>query len=180
MFKKIICGLGLLVGAGVGAQLAHAAEVAVQPPAMLDELMKSSVGTWKCEGSFTGPDGAQEKMKSTAVIKKELNGNLYTGEFTMPKSAKMPASKSHAQWFYDGVNKNVTMTNVCDHGDTSKSTTSGRNGETSVWTGEGTMMGQPMKMRTTITYKSDKEMTMSYEMDKGGTWVKMGDDVCKK
>lgn len=180
MFKKIIVGLGLVVGAGVGAQLAHAAEVTVQPPAMLDELMKNSAGSWKCEGQMTGPDGTSMKMKSSVVIKKDLNGNLYTGEFSMPKNDKMPAMKTHAEWFYDGVNKNVTMTSVCDHGDTGKSTTPGRNGDTAVWTGEGTMMGQPMKMRTTITYKGDKEMAMSYEMDKAGSWIKMGEDVCKK
>ncbi len=139
-----------------------AADVAVQPPAMLDQLMKDSPGSWKCEGAFTGPDGAQEKMKSSVVIKRELNGNLYTGEFSMPKTGKMPATKTHAEWFFDGVNKNVvsTMTASCESGDTSATRPRmGRTGDTAVWTGEGTMMGQSMKTRMTMTYKGDKELS---------------------
>lgn len=177
MFKQVVCSLAVVLGATASAR---AADVTVQPAAMLDQLMKSSAGTWACEGTYTGADGTAEKMKSTAKIIRELNGNLYVGEFNTPKSAKMPATKSHAEWYYDGVSKTVVHTMVCDSGDSGRSTSPGRTGDTSVWMGEGTMMGQPMKTRMTITYKGEKEITLSHEVDKGGTWVKFGDEVCKK
>jgi hypothetical protein len=42
------------------------------------------------------------------------------------------------------------------------------------------MGGQSMKSRTTVTRKSPKEVTLTYEMQNKSAWQKMGEDSCKK
>jgi hypothetical protein len=60
-------------------------------------------------------------------------------------------------------------------------TSDGSKDGTTVWTEEGTMMGQPMKSRTTVTRKSPTVVTLMTEMEsKPGAWQKLGEDTCKK
>lgn len=153
---------------------------APKPNAMLETAFKDAVGSWTCKGTWNDPSGKTMTATTKAKFTKELDGHQYAAVFDMPKSDAMPAMKSHAEWHYDPISKGLVGTMVCSSGDVSRATSSGQQGTSIVWTSEGTMMGQPMKMRSTHTWKSPKEMTMVHEVEAGGNWAKMGEDTCKK
>ncbi|MEZ0311140.1 MAG: hypothetical protein ACAI38_05175 [Myxococcota bacterium] len=151
------------------------------PNSMLEAAFKDAAGTWTCTGTWNDPaSGKSMTMTSKAKIAKALNGHQYTAEFSSPKTGDMPAMKSNAEWHYDPISKGLVGNMVCDSGDVSRSTSNGVQGQTIIWVSEGTMMGNPMKMRATHTTKSAKEMTMVYEVEANGNWAKMGDETCKK
>ena len=150
------------------------------PNAMLEAAFKDGVGNWTCTGTWNDPAGKTMTVTSKGKISKQLGGHQYVGEFSSPKMGDFPAMKSMAEWHYDPISKGLVSTMVCDSGDAARSTSNGMQGQSIIWTGEGTMMGQPMKMRTTETMKSAKEMTMVHEVETNGNWVKMGEEICKK
>ncbi len=150
------------------------------PNAMLEAAFKDGVGNWTCTGTWYDPSGKSMTVTSKGKITKVLGGHQYLGEFSSPKAGDMPAMKSTAEWHYDPLSKGLVGTMVCDSGDASRSTSNGMQGQSIIWTAEGTMMGQPMKMRTTETVKSAKEMTMLHEVETNGNWAKMGEETCKK
>lgn len=147
---------------------------------MLEAAFKSSVGTWSCKGTMKTPSGGQEEMKTTGKISKALDGNLYIGEFSSPKTASYPAMKTHMEWHYDPTVQMLVANSVSDNGDASRGTSNGVQGQSMVWNDEGTMGGQKMKSRTTQLWKNDKEMTMTFEAEMGGNWVPVGDQTCKR
>ncbi len=151
------------------------------PNPMLEAAFKDAAGNWTCTGTWNDPaSGKSMTMTSKAKIAKALNGHQYTAEFSSPKAGDMPAMKSNAEWHYDPISKGLVSTMVCDSGDVSRSTSNGVQGQTIIWMSEGTMMGNPMKMRSTHTMKSAKEMAMVYEVEANGNWAKMGEETCKK
>lgn len=150
------------------------------PNPMLEAVFKDSPGTWTCTGTWNDPSGKSMTMTSKAKFSKALDGHQYVAEFSSPKQGDMPAMKSNAEWHYDPISKGLVGTMVCNSGDVSRSTSNGLQGQSVIWTSEGTMMGAPMKMRSTHTMKSAKELAMVYEVDANGTWTKMGEETCKK
>ncbi len=152
-----------------------------KPNAMLEAAFKDAAGSWTCKGTWNDPaTGKSVTATSKAKFAKELDGHQYVAEFTMPKSETMPAMKSNAEWHYDPISKGLVGTMVSSSGDVARATSNGLQGSSIIWMSEGTMMGQPMKMRSTHTMKGPKEMAMVYEVEANGNWTKMGEDTCKK
>jgi hypothetical protein len=150
------------------------------PNPMLEAAFKDGVGNWTCTGTWNDPAGKTMNVTSKGKITKALGGHQYVGEFNSPKVGEMPAMKTMVEWHYDPITKGLVSIMVCDNGDAARTTSNGMQGQSMIWTGEGTMMGQAMKFRTTQTAKSPKEMTMLHEVETSGNWVKMGEEACKK
>jgi hypothetical protein len=99
------------------------------------------------------------------------------GEQKMPKGKMMfhgvngwdPTTKKFVRTDYDSMGGMFNLTSV------------GWEGDKMVFNGEGTMMGQKMKIRHTMTKKGDSEFASSFEgFGPDGKPMPMGDDVCKK
>lgn len=153
---------------------------APKPNAMLEAAFKDAPGSWTCKGTWSDPSGKTMTVTTKAKFTKALGGHQYTAEFSAPKNDAMPAMKTFSEWHYDPITKGLVSTMVSDNGDASRATSTGMNGQTIIWNAEGTMMGQPAKMRMTQVTKSPKEVAMTYEAEANGNWVKVGEESCKK
>lgn len=182
---RCLAALLLLATAAVAsaADAPKGAAPAMTPPKpdpMLETAFKGMAGSWKCTGKMTMPDGKVADTKSAMNIGTDLDGFVYTGEWTMEPAGGMPAMKMRMLWSHDAVSKKLMEVGFDNMGGNFHGTSDGMKGNVIVWNDEGTMMGKPAKMRSTITRKSDKEITVVGEMESGGKWTKMGEDVCKK
>src|SRR5262249_22654008 len=90
-------------------------------------------------------------------------------------------AKGTMHWGFDSSRNKLVEAGFDNMGSTWSGTSDGPKDGTTVWTEEGTMMGQPSKTRTTVTRKSPREVTLVTEMEtKPGAWQKLGEDTCKK
>jgi hypothetical protein len=154
-----------------------------KPAPALVEAFKGMEGTWACTGSMDNPakPGTQVSTKGEMKISREVDGFVYSGAFKMDKNAVMPMEgKARLHWAYDSSKKQLVEFGYDNAGSVWSSTSDGLKDGAVVWTGEGTMMGQSMKSRTTVNIKSPHEITVVSEMDNKGAWQKMGEDHCKK
>jgi len=154
-----------------------------KPNPALVEAFKDAAGTWTCTGSMDNPQspGTQIKTKSEMKISPEADGFAYSGSYHLEKNAAMPAGmKGMLHWGWDDSKGKLVELGFDNLGSTWSGTSDGMKGDTTVWSEEGAMMGQPMKSRTTVTKKSAKEITVVSEIDNKGAWQKMGEDHCKK
>ena len=137
------------------------------------------MGTWACAGKMKFGD-KEFATKSQFVMRAELGGFLYAGEYQVAKSAAMPAGmKGHIHWAWDPVSKKLIEFGVDSFGNIFRGTSDGFQGDTAVWNEEGTFDGKPAKTRTTVK-RSGKELTVTSELDKDGAWVSMGQDHCQR
>jgi hypothetical protein len=157
-----------------------AAPQAPKPEAALTAAFQPDVGTWSCSGKMNMGD-KELPTKSQFIMRSELGGFLYAGEFEVAKSAEMPQGmKGHIHWAWDPASKKLVEFGVDSFGNVFRGTSEGFQGDTAVWNEEGTYEGKPVKSRTTVKRNGAKEMTVTSEIDKDGTWAKMGEDHCKK
>jgi len=153
---------------------------APKPEAILTATFKPDVGTWNCSGMMKAGD-KELPTKSQFILRSELDGFLYGGEFQVGKSAELPTGmKGHIHWAWDPGSKKLVEFGVDSMGNVFRGTSDGLQGDTAVWNEEGTYEGKPVKTRTTVKRSGGKEMTVTSEMDMNGTWTKMGEDHCKK
>ncbi len=162
--------------AGTGATAA--------PPTELDTNYKSFEGTWKCESRVpagaTGPNSPESTTKGTVKIKKDLNGHWYVGEYEAKKGKTTPEMKGEFFLGYNPQTQQTTMTTFDSTGGMMHATGSGMQGDTLTFTGEGTHGGQKVKVRETMTKKSDKEITNRVEVDSGQGFQQVMEQTCKK
>ena len=179
----------LVVGGLLVATPALAEDKAAQKPAppkpapALVEAFKDMAGTWSCSGEMDNPQspGTQVKTKSEMHITPVVDGFAYTGIMRMEKNSAMPAgAKTLIQWGYDPSKEKLVELGFDNAGSAWQGTSDGQKDGTTVWIEEATMGGQSMKSRTTVTRKSPKEVTLTYEMQNKSAWQKMGEDSCKK
>jgi hypothetical protein len=153
-----------------------------KPSAEWEAFVKGADGNWKCESTMPagamGPGSPEMKMQTTAKLKKDLNGFFLVGSYEVKKTKTMPGMKgTFSMGAPDG--KTLVSTNMDSMGNTSyTSGPLGADGGTT--TGEGYMMGNKVKVRETITKKSDKEMYHKVEIDSGKGFAVAGEDNCKK
>jgi hypothetical protein len=154
------------------------------PPSELDANFKSFEGTWKCDARIpagaTGPNSPENTTKATVKIKKDLNGFWYVGEYDAKKGKTTPEMKGQFFLGYNPNTKQATMTNFDSTGGMVQSTGTGLQGDTLTFTGEGTHGGQKVKVRETMTKKSDKEVTHRVEVDSGQGYQQVIEETCKK
>ncbi len=82
----------------------------IPKPAPENDVIKKSVGTWKCTGSGKGPDGAEMKYTSTWTVKPALNGHWYALTYKRAKMGPMPAFEGQAVIGYNVAEKKYVMT----------------------------------------------------------------------
>jgi hypothetical protein len=177
--------LGVLAqDAGTPAPKASAAKPArPKPNPALVEQFQGATGTWACTGSMESPQspGTHVPSRGEMRISPEVDGFAYSGAYKMEKNAAMPAgSKTRIFWSWDEAKKQLVEFGFDSNGDTFHGTSDGLKGESTVWNEEGTMMGQSIRTRTTVTKKSPKEILVLLEAEDKGAWHKMGEDRCKK
>jgi autotransporter translocation and assembly factor TamB len=166
------------------AAAAPAAPPVPTPAPELDATFKGYEGNWKCDTTFAagsmGPGSPETKVKSEVKIKKESNGFWYKGEYKVKKSKTMPGMEGTFLLGYDAGLKAPVNVNYDGMGGYALETASGATADKIVFTGDGHMMGQKVKLRETMTKKGDKEVEHSFDVDMGKGFQPMGNDVCKK
>jgi hypothetical protein len=183
LIRVLVAGL-LVATPALGEDAASKSKpTAPKPSPALTQAFKDASGTWSCTGSMDNPQapGTQVKTKSEMRISPAVDGFAYVGVFRMEKNAAMPAGgKGTLQWGYDASRNKLVELGFDNMGSTWQGTSDGEKDGVTVWTEEGTMMGQPVKTRTTVTKKSPKEFTLTTEVENKGAWQKLGEDTCKK
>ena len=137
-------------------------------------------GSWTCDGKMMAtPMGPAGTMKSTADIRKDLNGFFQTGTIkgTM---ANMPPFEGRFHVTYDSGAKQFVMMWVDNMGGWSQSMTPGWTGDSLVYEGESHMAGQTVKGRDTFTKAGPTSMKHSWEMQLDGKWMPAGEETCTK
>jgi len=151
-------------------------------PKEMDEL-KAFVGEWKCTGDATGPDGKTHKVTADNVIKADLGGYWQHVKHHELKSKEHPMEfTAEGWWGYDASAKTFTGLFAGSYGASDLRTSKGWEGDTFVWTGDlhGFMGAAKTPCKHSFTKKSDKEVLEKFEVQMGGKWVPLQDNVCKK
>ena len=156
------------------------------PPAPAPEFLTATkffLGSWNCAGTqAAGPWGPEAKSAGKLGFKMDLNNFFMSvdGNFKMGENKQLFRGVNG----YDPTTKKLMRMDWDSMGGAAHLSSPGWEGDVLTFTGEGMMMGQKMKLRHTMTKKGDKEFTSVFEYAPatapGGTYSKMGEDVCKK
>ena len=152
------------------------------PPKPAPEMAQLAYfeGMWTCDGkSFETPMGPAGTMKSTADIRKELNGHFQTGTIK-GSMANMPPFEGRFHATYDTGMKQFVMLWVDSMGVRAESTSSGWKGDILSYEGEGHVGGQTMKGRDTFTKSGPTSMKHAWEVQIDGKWMPAGEETCTK
>jgi hypothetical protein len=165
--KRLICAAALAASAAVAEEKAAApaapAKMEMPKPPEQMSVEKWFVGTWTCKGQqHAGPMGPEMKTASKLDMKLELAGFWLQVKGTImagPMKGK-EAFEGFASW--DGTQHTRYDFNV---GGLTKLTSKGWDGDKLVFEGDGTMGGQKMALKHTITRKGDNEFGSLFESD---------------
>jgi len=173
---------------GVAAAFALALPLAVavsaqqtmpKPAAEMSQLAFFE-GSWSCEGKmFATPMGPAGEMKSTAEIRKDLDGFFQTGTIK-GNSPNMPPFEGRFYATYDPGMKRFVMLWVDTMGGWAQNTSTGWKGDVMVYEGDGHMGGQTFKGRDTFTKSGTTGMKHSWQMQVNGKWTPAGEETCQK
>ena len=147
---------------------------APKPPPELEKV-KAVSGTWKCEGHHSEIPGCPASpTRSTSTSKAELGGFWYVeheeGSYCGPYKVLDIEG-------YDPVKKKFLDYRFYDFGAYEVTTSDSPDGP---WSGSYIMNGKESSERFTMTYKNDKEFTMTFEDQVDGQWKKTADSTCRK
>jgi hypothetical protein len=177
---------GLLLSSLVLAPVARADDkgphAAPKPAQALTDAFQGMAGTWTCKGKFPKMDGSGTmESKSTMVLKPVLNGFAYSGDVTVEKNAILPGGlKQELHWSYNPATHQLVEFFFDSYGDVGSGTSDGMSGDTTVWAEDAVMMGEAGKSRTTVKRIGPKEVLLTFETQKDGTWSTWGTKSCKK
>ncbi len=157
------------------------AEEAPKPPAELSQL-KFFAGSWTCSGNAPASAfGPAHKSEATATARWDLGGFWQSGTYAEKKTASNPTPiKGMFHITYDPKGKQFTMIWLDAFGTWATETSPGWQGDTSVWTGDQTIMGEKTGSRDTFIKKSDTEYAHKYELNTKGQWGLVLEETCKK
>jgi hypothetical protein len=137
-------------------------------------------GSWTCQGKANeSPMGPAGEIKSTAEIRKDLNGFWQSG-VVKGTMANMPPFEGRFHVTYDAGAKQFLMLWVDNMGGWSQSTTSGWKGDILTYEGESHMGPQTMKSRDTFTRSGPGAMKHAWEASINGKWMTIGEETCRK
>ncbi|HUK12062.1 MAG TPA: DUF1579 family protein [Thermoanaerobaculaceae bacterium] len=150
------------------------------PPAEMAQL-KPFAGQWSCTGKMEAtPFGPAHKSITRVIAHSDLGGFWISGRVTETKTAESPmpiAGMFHETW--DPGNKQFLMLWVDNMGGWSQETSTGWNGDTIVFSGDGFGGGQKMGERDSFTRKSDGEFLHTMELNLNGQWTALGQETCR-
>jgi hypothetical protein len=92
-----------------GDKMEHAAAGQAPKPAPENDVIKKSVGTWKCTAMGKGPDGTEMKYTTSWNVKPTMGGHWYAISYKRSKMGPMPAFEGSATVGYDTAQKKYTM-----------------------------------------------------------------------
>jgi hypothetical protein len=150
------------------------------PPAELDMMAKSAGGTWKCKGDEWDEKGAKGAMTATTTSKLDLD-KWWMVE-TMEAKGKM-SFKMVAYTTYDPTSKKWRRLAVMNGGGQMIGTSDGMKDGKMTWNMD---MMSPMGAGQFRDYvdvtdaKAGMKVWGEMSMDKGKTWNKVYEMVCKK
>ena len=169
--------VGFIVAASAASALAQ--QEMPKPAAEMAQIAFME-GTWTCEGKmFETPMSPAGTMKSTAEIRRDLNGFFQSGTIK-GTSANMPPFEGRIFTTYDTGLKQFVMLWVDNMGGWAQNTSSGWKGDTIVYEGDGHMGGQTMKGRDTFVKSGANSMKHTWAMQIQGKWVNAGEETCTK
>ncbi len=151
-----------------------------KPPAEIDAMAKTSVGTWRCAGTETGMDGVPGKM--SAVIKVKVDLDKWWISETIEARGKTGTFKMTGFATFDAGSKKWRKLSVDNSGGQMIGTSDGVKDNKLVWNMD---MMNPMgagQFRDTIDTTDPKAVKLWGEMsmDKGKTWKPVYELTCKK
>jgi hypothetical protein len=126
---------------------------AVPKPAVENEMIKKSAGTWSCTGATKTPDGKELAYKSSWTIKPSLGGHWYTIVYKRPKAGPMSAFEGNGTVGYRAADKKYVFIAFDNFGgwlDLSSA-------DGAVYTGEGTANGPKGPVKFTFAGGKDKK-----------------------
>jgi uncharacterized protein DUF1579 len=176
--KKLLLGSALIL---VSAAFALAQEGPPKPAAELAGL-KYFAGSWSCSGDApAGPFGPAHKTQSSLMLKSDLDGFWYAGTMTEMKTASNPHPvKGMLHLGYDATSKQFVQVWVDNMGAWATQMSPGWQGETLVFSGDQTVMGEKAMARDTLVKKSDTEFTHKFELTMKGQTSTIIDETCKR
>ena len=180
----MVLGLGGLAAAGDGkdakAPPAKAMEMPKAPKEVAD-MAKGMMGTWNCTGKGMMPDGMSMDMSGTYKSKSDLDG-FWVHESLDGKMGKMPF-KFESYATYDAAAKKWQKVGVDNMGGHSMGTSDGMKDGKMEWAVEsmGPMGAMMEKEHIDMSdAKAGNKVWGEMSMDKGKTWKKSFEVVCKK
>jgi hypothetical protein len=156
------------------------APMGMTPPAELDMMAKGAAGTWKCKGDEWDEKGAKGAMTATTTGKLDLD-KWWMVE-TMEAKGKM-SFKMVSYTTYDPTSKKWRRLAVMNGGGQMIGTSDGMKDGKMTWNMD--MMspmgaGQFRDYVDTTDAKAGMKVWGEMSMDKGKTWNKVYEMVCKK
>jgi Protein of unknown function (DUF1579) len=164
------------------APLAAVGSEQQQMPKPAPEMAQVSYfeGTWACEGKmFETPMGPAGTMKTTAEIRRDLNGFVQTGTIK-GTSPNMPPFEGRFHATYDSGMKQYVMLWVDNMGGWAQTMSSGWKSDSMVFEGEAHMGGHSMKSRETFMKSGPASMKRTFEAQIDGKWVTASEETCQK
>jgi len=149
------------------------------PSAEVAAFVKANTGTWKCTGKTMMPDGTSMDIKATMKTKFALD--KFWANMTFAETKKN-GYKFEAYRTFDG--KKWHSISADNMGGSDMTSSDGPKDGKIVWSGSSrSSMGDTLVRHTEEAVgTTGKEMKVygEYSMDKGKTWAKGYDAVCKK
>lgn len=153
-----------------------------KPPQELADMAKSMSGTWKCTGKALGEDmKTMQDMKGTAKPKLAMNGYWLQLSYEA-KMGKMPY-RFESYITVDAASHQWRRVMVDGFGGQSVGTSTGPKDNKMDWNLEST---GPMGASMFRDHEDWSDLKAGYKtwgemsMDKGKTWVKVYEQICKK
>lgn len=153
-----------------------------KPPQELADMAKSMSGTWKCTGKALGEDmKTMQDMKGTAKPKLAMDGYWLQVSYEA-KMGKMPY-RFESFSTVDAASHQWRRVMVDGFGGQSVGTSSGPKDNKMDWNLEST---GPMGVSMFRDHEDWSDLKAGYKtwgemsMDKGKTWVKVYEQICKK
>jgi len=145
-----------------------------KPPAETAEVGKLMTGTWKCEGSVELPDKSAAKIKATLTAAPELGGFWIHEALDVEM---VPAFKLEAYMTFDGAKWHRTAFDSM--GGQATGTADPMKDHKIEWAIEKAGMVEKAHLDLS-DLKKGMHLTAEHSMDKGKTWGKGPDMLCKK
>jgi hypothetical protein len=174
--------LAASLAAGAQEKPKNAGPPGAKPDPALAAAFQDSVGSWRCAGTMTLPPdmgGQQVKTRSQMIIRREVGGFAYSGDFRMEGSKAFPGVRGRILWTYDPAAKKFYELSADDSGGAVRGESDGMRDGRMVWSEEGVMMGKPSKSTTTLVSKGKGQLEVQFSMQSGGSSM-TGTDSCKK
>lgn len=149
-------------------------------PAEIADMMKLAGGNWKCKGDMAGQGGGTTPI--TATVKSKVELDKWWIVDTIEVKGAMPM-KMLAYKTYDATSKKWRQVAVDNYGSQMIGTSDGVKDGKLVWTLDtmGPMGAHVFKDSMDATdMKAGVKFSGEMSMDKGKTWMKVYDMVCKK